>query len=107
MIVGAETNDVEAVRMIERLGATVVADSHSSGARHFWNDVSENEDPTASIADRYMDKIPLPQMDFPERRSVRYAVDVALEIPCGWGCDAARGSLRSLPVGYPGLERKI
>ena len=77
MIVGAETNDVEVVRMIERLGAMVVADSHSYGTRYFWNDAAENGDYLASIADRYLNKVPLPQMDFPEYRGARHAVEVA------------------------------
>ena len=77
MIIGAETDDTETIRFIESLGARVVADLHSSGTRYFWNDVSLNGDLVASIAARYVDKVPLPQMDFPDDRSASHALEIA------------------------------
>ena len=79
MVIGAESNDTEVVRLIESLGAEVVADVHSLGTRYFWNDISLNGNPVSSIASRYLGKIPLPQMDFPSythaSTSLRFAKD--------------------------------
>jgi benzoyl-CoA reductase subunit C len=79
MIIGAETDDTETVKLIEALGARVVADLHSSGTRYFWNDVSLNGDLVSSIAARYVDKIPLPQMDFPDDMSASHALKIAID----------------------------
>ena len=77
MIIGAESEDTEIVRLIESLGADVVVDAHSIGTRYFWNDVSMDGEPVASIATRYLEKVPYPQMDFPENLGVTHAVKLA------------------------------
>jgi benzoyl-CoA reductase subunit C len=68
MIVGSEDDDTEFVRMVESLGATIVTDEHCTGSRYFWEEVKEGSDPLIAIAERYVDRIPCPSKDWPERR---------------------------------------
>jgi benzoyl-CoA reductase subunit C len=68
MIVGSEDDDTEFVRMVESLGATIVTDEHCTGSRYFWEEVKEGGDPLSAIAERYVDRIPCPSKDWPERR---------------------------------------
>lgn len=77
MIIGAESEDTEVVRLIESLGANVVVDAHSIGTRYFWNDVSLDGNPITSIAARYLAKPPYPQMDFPNNLGVAHSVELA------------------------------
>lgn len=62
MIVGSVNDDVELVRLIEDLGAVVVADSLCFGARCFWDLVEEDEDPLRAIVNRYFGHSPCPRM---------------------------------------------
>ncbi len=59
------------------MGAKVVIDLHSSGTKYFWNDIATEENPLLSIATRYLEKIPLPQLDFPDYITASYAVNFA------------------------------
>ena len=68
MIVGSEDDDTEFLKMVESLGATVVADDHCTGTRYFWDEVVPNPDPLYAIASRYVDRTPCPTKDWPERR---------------------------------------
>jgi benzoyl-CoA reductase subunit C len=77
MIIGAESEDTEVVKLIESLGADVVVDAHFIGTRYFWNDVPLDGDPIPSIAARYLEKPPYPEMDFPKSLGVAHAVDLA------------------------------
>jgi benzoyl-CoA reductase subunit C len=77
MVIGAESEDTETVRLIESLGANVVVDAHFIGTRYFWNDVSLDGNPIRSIAARYLEKPPYPQEDFPKSLGVAHAVRLA------------------------------
>jgi benzoyl-CoA reductase/2-hydroxyglutaryl-CoA dehydratase subunit BcrC/BadD/HgdB len=77
MVIGAETDDTEVVSLIESLGVEVVVDLHSSGTRYFWNDIVLNGHPIDAIAARYLEKIPLPQMDFPNYTSTSTSLQLA------------------------------
>jgi len=77
MILGSEDDDVEFVRMVESCGATFVIDDHCTGTRYFWNNVERNTSPLASIAERYVKRVPCPSKDWPERTRVQHALALA------------------------------
>jgi benzoyl-CoA reductase subunit C len=68
MIVGSENDDVEFVKMVESVGATVVADDHCTGSRYFWDLTETTGDVLGDIANRYIDRTPCPTKDWEERR---------------------------------------
>jgi benzoyl-CoA reductase subunit C len=67
LIVGSEDDDTEFIKMVEKLGATVVIDEHCSGTRYFWNKVEAGDDRLYSIAERYVNRPPCPTKDWEER----------------------------------------
>jgi benzoyl-CoA reductase subunit C len=79
MLIGSEMDDIEFVRLVEGLGATFVIDEHCSGTRYFWDEVTPEDDPLAAIAARYIDRIPCPPKDWPERRRLPFILKMAKE----------------------------
>lgn len=79
MMIGSEMDDVEFVRLAEGLGATFVIDEHCSGTRYFWDEVSPEDDRLAAIAARYVDRVPCPPKDWPERRRLPFILKLAQE----------------------------
>jgi len=77
MIVGSVNDDVELVRLVEDLGAVVVADSLCFGARCFWNLVEEEGDPLHAIVNRYWEHIPCPRMFGEYSRRYSFVRDIA------------------------------
>ena len=69
MIVGSVNDDPSLVKLIEDLGAIVVADSLCFGARYFWDSVEEEGDPLRAIVTRYYNHISCPRMfgEYPRR----------------------------------------
>ncbi len=72
MMVGGENDDIELVRMVESLGATVVIDDQCTGSRYFWQEVVPGEDPLEAIADRYLDAPPCPTKELQERQRIAH-----------------------------------
>ncbi len=70
MILGSENDDVEFIKMVEECGAAIVQDDHCTGTRYFWDEVKVNGDPLKLIAERYVDRLPCPTKDWPERRRI-------------------------------------
>jgi benzoyl-CoA reductase subunit C len=59
MISGSVMDNTELVRLIESVGATVVADDWCTGSRYFWDNVrADSNDPLKAIAERYLNKVP-------------------------------------------------
>ncbi len=77
MIVGSVNDDIELVKLMEDLGAVVVADSLCYGARCFWNLVEENGDPLQAIVTRYWEHIPCPRMYGEYSRRYSFVRDIA------------------------------
>jgi benzoyl-CoA reductase subunit C len=77
MLVGSEDDDTEFVKMVESVGATVVADDHCTGSRYFWNFTKSNGDILQDIADRYIDRPPCPSKDWEERRRFKHVLQMA------------------------------
>ncbi|MFH1749209.1 MAG: benzoyl-CoA reductase, bzd-type, subunit N [Planctomycetota bacterium] len=77
MILGSEDDDIEFIQMVESCDATFVIDDHCTGSRYFWNNVEPGEDRLASIADRYIKRVPCPTKDWPERRRVAHVLELA------------------------------
>ena len=67
MLIGSEDDDTEFVRMAESMGASIVTDDHCTGTRYFWGEAPAAESPLASLADRYLQKVPCPEKDFDGR----------------------------------------
>jgi benzoyl-CoA reductase subunit C len=68
MLLGSEDDDTEFVKMVESVGATIVVDDHCTGTRYFWNQVEcAGDSRLESIANRYIDRTPCPNRDWPER----------------------------------------
>ena len=79
MILGSEDDDTEFVAMVEDLGARFVIDEHCTGIRYFNTEVDVNEDLLASIAERYIKRIPCPSKDWPQRIRLDYILKLAKE----------------------------
>jgi len=74
MILGSEDDDIEFIQMVESCGATFVVDDHCTGSRYFWNNVERSEDRLASIAERYVKRVPCPTKDWPTRTRVEHVL---------------------------------
>lgn len=77
MLVGSEDDDTEFLKMVESVGATVVVDDHCTGSRYFWNQVIRDGDPLKDIAARYIDRVPCPTKDWPQRRRFPHILQLA------------------------------
>jgi benzoyl-CoA reductase subunit C len=65
MTIGSENDDVSFMAMVESVGATIVIDDQCSGTRNFWNEARIQEDPIATIADRYCERPACPTNVYP------------------------------------------
>ncbi len=72
MILGSEDDDTEFIDMVESLDAVFVVDDHCTGSRYFWNTVNTNGNLFESIAARYVERVPCPTKDWPERSRVKH-----------------------------------
>ena len=77
MILGSEDDDTEFVAMVEDLGARIVIDEHCTGTRYFYEEVNTNGEALASIAERYVKRIPCPSKDWPKRTRLDHIVKLA------------------------------
>lgn len=86
LIVGSEDDDLEFVRMVEKVGGTFVTDDHCTGTRSFWNNVQlTHASPLQAIANRYCDRPPCPTKDWEQRDRVDHVLGLAHE----WRCKGA------------------
>jgi len=83
MILGSEDDDTVFMNMVENCGATFVIDDHCTGSRYFWNETENGKDPLASIAARYIDRVPCPTKDWEERRRIPHILNLCKE----WNVD--------------------
>jgi len=65
MTIGSENDDCGFMAMIESVGCTIVIDDQCSGTRYFWNEARIQDDPIATIADRYCERPACPTKDYP------------------------------------------
>jgi benzoyl-CoA reductase subunit C len=79
MILGSEDDDIAFIRMVESCGATFVVDDHCTGTRYFWNNVERDGDLLRSIAQRYVQRVPCPSKDWPNRTRVEHVLRLAKE----------------------------
>ena len=79
MIVGSEDDDTKFIAMVEDLGARIVIDEHCTGTRYFTEEVNTNGNPLASIAERYVKRVPCPSKDWPQRTRIDHIVKLAKE----------------------------
>ncbi len=79
MLLGSEDDDHEFIEMVESRGATIVIDDHCTGSRYFWNEVAPREDRLEAIAARYLERVPCPSKDWPERSRVPHILNLAKE----------------------------
>ena len=77
MILGSEDDDTEFLQMVESLGAIFVVDDHCTGSRYFWNEVTPNQNPLEAIASRYVERVPCPSKDWPERTRMEHIKKLA------------------------------
>lgn len=77
MILGSEDDDTEFIGMVESLGAIFVVDEHCTGSRYFWNEVTPNKNPLEAIAARYVERVPCPSKDWPERTRIDHIKKLA------------------------------
>ncbi len=77
MILGSEDDDTEFLQMVESLGAIFVVDDHCTGSRYFWNEVTSNQNPLEAIASRYVERVPCPSKDWPERTRMEHIKKLA------------------------------
>jgi benzoyl-CoA reductase subunit C len=77
MILGSEDDDTEFLEMVESLGAIFVVDDHCTGSRYFWNEVNMNQNPLEAIAARYVERVPCPSKDWPERTRIDHIKKLA------------------------------
>jgi len=77
MILGSEDDDTEFIAMVEDLGATFVTDDHCTGTRYFEREVKANGNPLEAIAERYVNRVPCPSKDWPERSRMDHIIRMA------------------------------
>lgn len=77
MILGSEDDDTEFLQMVESLGAIFVVDDHCTGSRYFWNEVTPNQNPLEAIASRYVERVPCPSKDWPQRTRMEHIKKLA------------------------------
>jgi benzoyl-CoA reductase subunit C len=85
MILGSEDDDIEFLHMVESCGATFVIDDHCTGSRYFWDEVEPGNDRLEAIATRYVERVPCPSKDWPERLRVPHILKLAKD----WGVSGA------------------
>jgi benzoyl-CoA reductase subunit C len=61
LIDGACLDNIELMKLVEELGAHVVADTICNGARDYFPRTDEGEDPIQALARRYLDKVHCPK----------------------------------------------
>lgn len=85
MLLGSELDDSDYVRIIEGLGAIVVADDLCLGSRYFWDPVGpegqslaqeSNGDPLEALAWRYLTHSPCPRM-YPREKRMAFVQEMA------------------------------
>ncbi|MFH1351424.1 MAG: 2-hydroxyacyl-CoA dehydratase [Pseudomonadota bacterium] len=77
MMIGSENDDVEYIKMVENLSASIVVDDHCTGSRYFWNTTEGDGDPLTVIAERYIKRPRCPIKDLPARSRVPHLIDMA------------------------------
>ena len=80
MMVGSEDDDRPFIRMVEEemtMPATIVIEEHCTGSRYFWDEVVPEEDRIMALAKRYIDRIPCPSKDWPERKRFTHILNLA------------------------------
>jgi benzoyl-CoA reductase subunit C len=80
MIVGSEDDDRPFIKMVEYemvMPATVVIEEHCTGSRYFWDDVVPEDDRIMALAKRYVDRVPCPSKDWPQRKRFDHILQLA------------------------------
>lgn len=77
MFVGSENDDVEFIRMVESVGATVVVDDHCTGTRYFWNETPTLPDRIEAVAKRYVERPACPAKDHVEHTRFPHILKLA------------------------------
>jgi benzoyl-CoA reductase subunit C len=77
MTIGSENDDCGFMAMIESVGCTIVIDDQCSGTRYFWNEARMQDDPIASVADRYCDRPACPTKDYPAHTRFDHVLKLA------------------------------
>jgi benzoyl-CoA reductase subunit C len=79
MTIGSENDDISFMAMVESVGSTIVIDDQCSGTRYFWNEARMQEDPIATIADRYCERPACPTKDYPAHTRFGHVLKLARE----------------------------
>jgi len=105
--IGAENDDIAFMAMVESLGATIVIDDQCSGTRYFWNEARVQEDPIATIADRYCERPACPTKDYPLHTRFDHVLKLCRDYGASAGfflqqkfCDPHEGD-------YPDLKKHL
>jgi len=79
MLAGGENTDPGLLEVIEGAGAVVVVEEMCTGSRYFWEEVPEDEDPLAALAERLIRRPPCPNKDILRRRRFEHILNLARE----------------------------
>ncbi|MEO8170634.1 MAG: benzoyl-CoA reductase, bzd-type, subunit N [Oxalobacteraceae bacterium] len=77
MTIGSENDDVSFMAMVESVGSTIVIDDQCSGTRNFWNEARIQDDPIATISDRYCERPACPTKDYPAHTRFDHVLKLA------------------------------
>lgn len=77
MTIGSENDDISFMAMVESVGSTIVIDDQCSGTRNFWNEARIQDDPIATISDRYCERPACPTKDYPEHTRFDHVLKLA------------------------------
>ncbi len=107
MTIGSENDDVAFMAMVESVGSTIVIDDQCSGTRYFWNEARIQDDPIATIADRYCERPACPTKDYPVHTRFDHVLKLAKDYNARAAiflqqkfCDPHEGD-------YPDLKRHL
>jgi benzoyl-CoA reductase subunit C len=107
MIVGSENDDTELTGMVESLGAVIVQDDHCTGSRYFWDTASADGGPLVSIARRYLDRLPCPAKDWPDRRRLDRIIRFAKEWKVAGAIIIQQKSCSSHATDVPAIQKAL
>lgn len=77
MTIGSENDDVSFMAMVESVGSTIVIDDQCSGTRNFWNEARIQDDPVATVSDRYCERPACPTKDYPAHTRFAHVLKLA------------------------------
>lgn len=110
LVVGSANDEIEIIRLIESLGARVVADDQCFGSRSFWESeigADPGGDPLEFLAAYYLGRPPCPTKDFSGGRRLHHILNLTRDFGVGGVVFLHQKFCHPHQYDYPYLERAL